>query len=205
MTNTLIVNLFGGPSSGKSTMASGLFCLLKMHGVECEFVTEFAKDLVWEERFKTLKDQQYIFGKQFHKIWRLLNKVDVIITDSPLLLSVVYMPKEFVNSFTTNVVDTTNTLNNLNIMVDRNNKYNSKGRIQNENQAKEIDTLIKQKLLLYNMNWKDVYADHNGINELTHLVLQKLGSGGDLEYYINYGDVVKCPEEENGLSQKQDY
>jgi len=63
MSNTLIVNLFGGPSSGKTTMAAGLFCLLKMHGIDCELVTEFAKDLVWEERFKTLKNQQYIFGK----------------------------------------------------------------------------------------------------------------------------------------------
>lgn len=185
MSKTLVINLFGGPSVGKSTIAAGLFCLLKMHGVECELVTEFAKDLVWEERFKTLGNQQYVFAKQYHKIWRLLDKVDVIITDSPLMFSVIYMPKEFVKSFTNNVIDTINTLNNLNIIINRNSKYNDNGRQQNEEQAKEIDIIIKQKLLLYNMDWKDLYADHNGINELTHLVLQALGGKNDLAYYIN--------------------
>ena len=186
MSKTLVVNLFGGPAAGKTTMAAGLFCLLKMHGVECELVTEFAKDLVWEERYNTLKNQQYIFGKQFHKTWRLLNKVDVIITDSPLLLSVIYVPKEVVASFTTNVTDTINTLDNLNIIVNRNNKYSSKGRVQNEEQAKEIDTVIKQKLLLYSMSWRDLYADHKGINELTHMVLKRIGKDDVLDYYINY-------------------
>lgn len=69
---TLIINLFGGPAAGKSTAATGIFCLLKMHWVRCELVTEFAKDLVWEERYKTLKNQQCVFGKQYHKIWRVL-------------------------------------------------------------------------------------------------------------------------------------
>lgn len=37
--NCLVVNLFGVPSAGKSTMT----------GVNAEPITEFAKDKVWEE------------------------------------------------------------------------------------------------------------------------------------------------------------
>lgn len=184
-TNTLVVNLFGGPSVGKSTMAAGVFCLLKMHGMECELVTEFAKDLVWEERYNTLKNQQYIFAKQYHKLWRLLDKVNIIVTDSPLLLSVVYKPKECVNSFITNVIDTINKSENLNVILTRNSEYNEKGRYQNEEQAKEVDAKIKRKLLLHNMPWVDLNSDHNGINELAYLVLQKFDRVA-LDYYIEY-------------------
>lgn len=182
-TDTLIVNLFGGPGLGKSTTSAGLFCLLKMHKVECELVTEFAKDLVWEERYNTLRNQQYIFGKQYHKIWRLLGKVKVIITDSPLLLSIVYNPDLPVNSFVDNVVDTVNTLNNLNIILNRNNEYNKNGRLQSNEQAKNIDKLIKQKLLLYNMEWISTQSDHDGINSLACSILNRLDKS-NLKYHI---------------------
>lgn len=53
-------------------------------------VTEFAKDKVWENNEEVFNNQAYIFGKQSFKISRCANKVDVVITDSPLPLSVFY-------------------------------------------------------------------------------------------------------------------
>jgi adenylylsulfate kinase-like enzyme len=41
-----VINLFGGPGTGKSTLAAALFTDLKMKGINAELVTEFAKDLV---------------------------------------------------------------------------------------------------------------------------------------------------------------
>ena len=82
-----VVNLIGGPGTGKSVTAASLFAKLKKQGINCEYVTEFAKDLVWSERFPEMKDQIYIFGKSYHKLWKLDGKVDVAILDSPLILS----------------------------------------------------------------------------------------------------------------------
>lgn len=87
---TIIVNLFGAPSSGKSTTRAGIFHELKLLQVNCEEVYEYAKNLTWEQRFRTLECQPYVFGKQLYRIETLMDQVDVIITDSPVLLSAFY-------------------------------------------------------------------------------------------------------------------
>lgn len=45
----LVVNLFGTPGAGKSTGVAYIFSNLKMRGINAELVTEFAKDMVWED------------------------------------------------------------------------------------------------------------------------------------------------------------
>jgi len=67
---TIVINLIGSPGVGKSTFASYLFFKLKNYGFNCELVSEFAKELVWEERNETFKDELYIFGKQQHRFFR---------------------------------------------------------------------------------------------------------------------------------------
>lgn len=48
----LVINMFGGPCTGKSTTATAVFSLLKMHDVNIEYTSEFAKDLTWEKGLK---------------------------------------------------------------------------------------------------------------------------------------------------------
>ena len=86
----LVVNLFGAPGAGKSTGAAYIFSRLKLAGINAELVTEFAKDKVWEESKAVFQNQAYIFGKQYFRISRVQDKVDVVITDSPILLSPFY-------------------------------------------------------------------------------------------------------------------
>ena len=100
----IIVNLFGAPGSGKSTGAAYIFSQLKMLGVDAELVTEFAKDKVWENNTEVLNNQTYVFGKQHFRISRCADKVDVIVTDSPLLLSAIYNHSELLGEEFNNLV-----------------------------------------------------------------------------------------------------
>ena len=139
--DTIIVNLYGGPGSGKSTTCAGVFERLKLKGINCEMATEYAKDKVWEESFKTLDDQIYVFGKQLHKINRLLGKVEVIITDSPLLFSIVY-DKEKNEKFKELVIDQYKRMDNWDYYIRRDNHFEQAGRMQNLQESKQLDRLI---------------------------------------------------------------
>lgn len=87
---SLIVNLFGSPGTGKSTGAAYIFSKLKLMGYNAELVTEYAKDLTWEENWERLSNQAVVFGEQFQRISRCFDKVDVIVTDSPFLMGTLY-------------------------------------------------------------------------------------------------------------------
>lgn len=155
---SLVVNLFAGPGAGKSTTAAGIFYDLKTRGVSCELVTEFAKDLTWEERHDTFKDQLYIFGKQFHRIFRLLGKVDVIITDSPILLTPVY-DGEKRKSLEQLVVEEHHKMWTYNVFLNRKKAFNPKGRIHDEVDAGKLDILIRNMLDKHVGHWSYFTAD----------------------------------------------
>ncbi len=143
--DTLLVNLFAGPSVGKSSSMATIFSELKWQGVNCEMAPEFAKEKVWEGSLDILGNQIYIFGKQLHSIHRLLGKVDVVITDSPLLLSLIYGKNE-VQQFKDLVKTVHNRLNCINIYLNRHKAYNPNGRLQTEEQAKQKDKEILDML-----------------------------------------------------------
>lgn len=76
MKDTLIVNLYAGPGSGKSTGAAYIFSKLKLKDIDAEYVSEYAKDRVWQnDQFPLEHCQLYITGKQLLKIVRLFGKV----------------------------------------------------------------------------------------------------------------------------------
>jgi len=143
--DTLLVNFYAGPGTGKSSTMAGVFSELKWMGINCEMAPEFAKEKVWEGSLNILDNQIYVFGKQLHTIHRLLGKVDVIITDSPLLLSIIYGKNEC-PEFKDLVLAVHNGLNNWNIFLNRIKKFNPSGRLQNEKESIEIDNRILKLL-----------------------------------------------------------
>lgn len=170
---TTIINLFAGPGTGKSTTAAGIFHFMKLAGVNAELVTEFPKDLVWAERFSCLSCQPYIFGEQYYRLYRLLDKVKFIITDSPILLSIVYN-KDYPASFNKAVIDIFNSMNNWNFYLKRgSHPYNPKGRSQTLKEAEQIDEGIVRALLDNHIPVSTIEADVTAAERIFQLAIDK--------------------------------
>lgn len=144
MKTPIVINLFGAPGSGKSTGAAFIFSQLKMRGVNCELITEYAKDKTWEKNMEALSCQEYIFGKQSFRMKRCRDKVDVIITDSPLPLGIFYNTNPVLGEHYENLVlDVFNTYENMNYALVRDKPYNPIGRNQTEAESDEIGDRIQ--------------------------------------------------------------
>lgn len=175
----LIVNLFGGPGAGKSTGAALIFSYLKMRGVNAELVTEAAKDLTWEEAFNNLKDQIYVFGKQQHRLYRCADKVDVIITDSPIFLSTIYNDDDQIdNSLYNLAMDVIGKYDNYNILLQRVKEYNQVGRTQTAEQSDMIREIIESKLISSNQEYELVNGDSVGYYHIAEKVVEMLRDRG---------------------------
>lgn len=175
MNEALVINLFGVPGAGKSTGAAYIFYQLKIHGVNAELVPEFAKDKVWEQNDEVFKNQSYIFGKQSYRIGRCADKVDVIVTDSPLPLSIFYNnDKRLTENFNKSVMDVFNSYNNINYLLLRTKPYNPAGRIQSESESDALAEPIKNLLSERNITYKTANGDTSGYDEIVKDVLAEL-------------------------------
>jgi len=158
----IVINFFGGPGCGKSTLAAGLFYRMKLLNMNVELVTEYAKDLVYSNQLESMMEhQEVLYAEQNYRIQRLLNKVDWVITDSPILLSAVY-PKinktvfelaewPAYDQFRDLVRTQFEFYNNINIWLERDdNNYRQEGRLHTVDQAKTADDLIWDEISRYN-------------------------------------------------------
>lgn len=173
---TLVVCLYSGPGAGKSTTAAGIFFDLKNLHINCEIASEYAKDLVWEKRTYTFQNQIYLFGKQHHRIFRLLGQVDVVITDCPLLLTPVY-DGEKRPTFEKLVVEEHNKMWTYNVFLKRKKLYNPIGRNHDEQQAKEIDTQVLNVLDRNNQCYEVSEASPEGKIAIVKKILLLLENG----------------------------
>lgn len=145
MEKTKVINLFGAPGSGKSTGAAYIFSQLKMKGINCEIVTEYAKDRVWQKDFEVFKNQFYVAAKQSLRMSRLKENVEVIITDSPVAMAGYYSQQVVYYKHYFEVLKAIHAeYENYDCFISRVKAYNPSGRFQTEEQAnvmhKEIET-----------------------------------------------------------------
>lgn len=172
---TLVVNFFGGPGSGKSSLTGGLFYNLKTHHqVNCEMAREVAKQKVWSGQLKSLEDQDYITALQRQEIAVLVGQVDVVICDSPLLLGCIYAPSNYPQCFQDFTRWTWDQYNNLNFFVERTKPFDPAGRKHGEQESAAIGASILQLLQDYAVPYHVIQSD--SVGTATEIVLEHLAN-----------------------------
>lgn len=159
----LIVNLFAGPGAGKTTAALELTAALKKVGFNAEYVSEYAKELVLENRLDLLKDQRAVTDEQYHRLDRLRGSdVEIVVTDSPVLLGVIYGGERIDDSYRAKILGYHNSFDNFNLFIKRGKSYQKEGRLQTRAEAVAIDEKVTAML-----KEKEIYFgtySHNTIN-----------------------------------------
>lgn len=173
---TIVINLFGAPGSGKSTLSAGLFYQMKMKKLKVEWSQEWIKDKVFEETPYPFKDQLYTFAKQNKKIRQMIGKADYVICDSPLVQSLIYAdnePKIFKNL----VLEYFNSYQNVNFLLERIHSYEQQGRLQTEKESDDMAILIEKKLTELNVPYIKLQST-NSLNRMLE-VLETLNEQRD--------------------------
>jgi hypothetical protein len=156
---TKVINLFGGPSDGKSTTAAGLFHYFKVRGHNVEMAMEYPKELVWAGHFNDMSDQLGILAEQNRRIRRLYGKVEYVIAECPMLMGITYKTKDYPDSFDQYCYDIWNSYRNINILIKRNRPYSPIGRRQSEASALEQRNKIIGMMQKYKISAPEILSD----------------------------------------------
>ena len=174
----IIIAFYGGPGSGKSSIAYKLAGALKSKHINCELVTEVAKDVTWEQNFHQLKNQLFIVAKQFDRIRRLEDKVNYIIMDAGLLQNIPYFKDErYKEELTKIMINLHNSYKTINFFVHRPMNYDINGRKEDLQESIDIDNLTLQILKDEGVKFKEITPDIN-INNIVALIEMEAKNDG---------------------------
>lgn len=165
------INLYGGPNCGKSTIAASVFVELKSRLLNCELVREFAKELVYKGiDMRTLDEgaRLSLLAEQLHREKILEEKVDFLITDSPLLLTAYYHKRDYAKIIAINNLKESD----IHVWLQRNDSgYQQTGRSHSFHESLLIDKEMKDYILSSGISLIDI---DGSIKERTQKIIEIL-------------------------------
>lgn len=148
--HTKVINIVGGPGSGKTTLAALLFAELKMQGHTAEYVQEYIKHLVWRNDTDAINNQYLVSTEQYKLFKAVVGKVDFIVTDGALLHGLYYnrnYPDNVSNVEKTElkILQYISEFDNVYVFLERGDfEFEKQGRLHTEEESREIDCQMKR-------------------------------------------------------------
>lgn len=172
---TKVINFFGSAGAGKSTQALGLAYNLKMKGLKVEYISEYAKELVFSNcSHILLSEQLHVYSEQIFKMRIRSNlNLDYLVTDSPTLLSLYYGEKYGANSkeLSALILSEYNSYENINYFLNRNAPFDPVGRIQNEKESDNDSIELEHFLNLHKISFESYQSNDSLSGYLTYKIL----------------------------------
>lgn len=184
---TLVVNAYAGPGAGKTTASLATVAELKKMGYVAEYVSEYAKELVYENPVLldgSEKNQLTLLNEQLRRMDRLVGKVDIIVTDAPILLNLVY-GNNLSDDYKKMIPKLYRQYDNFNFFVQRGKMFEQNGRIQDQAESIKKDEEIRELL-----NEQGVYY-----GTYTHETSEKLAQKIQITYNRLYGEKDKVSKQ----------
>jgi len=183
----IVVNLIGGPGVGKSILTSDVFSQLKRKFVSAEISPEYIKKKIREKSMKAVQSQIYIFGKQQYQQFTMKDDVDVIVTDSPFILSSIYDTSKC-TLLKALILQEFNKYDNLTYYIERDDKipYEQEGRFQDASGAVKVDNSVVD------------FLDKNAIE---YKSVRGIGKDS-LDYIVN--DVMSSLKAKDGKREREE-
>lgn len=167
----LVVNFFGAPSSGKTTLAMEMAVLLKKQGFNAQYISEVAKDYIWRDASHLLKNQNLVFALQEEKQAIMQDKVEILLTDAPLLNGSFYAPKDYFKSFHDLCLETFNGYKNINFFVLREHPFEPQGRLQNEEDCNQIEKDMQEFLKNKNVKMDHFHKSTENLDNMKNIII----------------------------------
>ena len=170
------ISIYGGPGTGKSTISTKLFAELKARNHSIELVQEYIKMDAYRGNYPKSFGQLNVFSRQLHLEDERLEFVKTIVTDSPVLLPIVYS-HQYKFEGTRHLVSLARMFErhfpSVNFYLHRKYPFNTEGRFQDELEAKQIDESIRS-VMEQHLPAENTFFDDISFEEMVDICERKI-------------------------------
>jgi nicotinamide riboside kinase len=171
-----VINLLGGPCTGKSTTMHGLMYFGKIRGLRIECSVEYAREIIYQGKHNLLQDGLHILEEQERRLRIYEGQgLDAVICEAPFIHAMVYNTStSYSHAIRTRTLNLWNQYHNTNYLFCRNKSFyfDTAGRLQKEtSEALAIDNRLRTILAEESIPYTEVESNQETIHRILDYII----------------------------------